>query len=84
MLTAGKGKAVTGLPFNPRITLGSVGAMTVPAEPLRLQAVVPSSSDLVKECISNAAVKGFMTLGTLKKVESGGNCSLVSTPAVSE
>ena len=79
MLTAGNVKAVTGLPVNPRFTLGSVGAMTVLAEPLRLQEVVLSNSDLVKECISNATVSGFMTLGALKEGGSWGSCSPVTT-----
>jgi hypothetical protein len=77
-------KSVTGLPVNPRTTLGSVGAMTVPAKPLRLKADEPDNSDLVKECISNAASSGSRTLRALKEVESGGSCSLVTTPAVSE
>ena len=54
MLTAGKVKAVIGLPANPRITLRSVDAMVVPAQPLRLQEVEPSNSVLEKECTFSA------------------------------
>ena len=67
MLIAGMVNAVTGLLANPRIRLGSVDAMVVPAEPQRRKAVEPSNSGLEKECTSSAVASGSRTLGALKE-----------------
>ena len=83
VFTAGMVLAVTGLPANLCITLGCINAMAVPAEPFRLEAVVPYKSVLVKDDISNVGIKGSMTCAS-KEVESGGCCSLISISAISE
>ena len=84
MLTAGIMKAVTGLPANPCITLGSIDAMAVSADSLRLKAVVPSNSVLEKECTSSAVSSGSRTLRALQEGGSGGNYSPITISAVSK